>query len=214
MIPKKLFFIWIGRDIPNYVHFSMNAFKKMNDGFDTELVHIPQLFGSNNADVIEVKEKLKDVNSIYYKLYNREWKRQNLSHSRKSRDIWFTDVFRVHLINKYGGIYLDCDTYPIKPFDNKLLSKRCFKTLSVDVNDRKCKWSDIYFMGSEKNKYSHENASNIECTVFKNNKIYNKQIPLEFEKNRSNFFNCINDFDTKYCMKNEYILHFKALEWK
>ena len=60
MIPKKLFFIWIGRDIPKYVYFSMDAFKKMNDGFDIELVHIPQLFGSNNADVIETKEKLKD----------------------------------------------------------------------------------------------------------------------------------------------------------
>ena len=32
-----------------------------------------------------------------------------------------SDVLRLVIINKYSGIYVDCDTFPIKPFDDKLL---------------------------------------------------------------------------------------------
>lgn len=213
MIEKKLFFLWIGKDIPNYVFFSINSFKKLNLDFNIELVHIPDLESTDNIDVIETKNKLKDKNCLLYRIYNSRWKISNLSHNKKCRDIWFSDVLRIHLINKYGGIYLDCDTFAIKSFDEKLLNMNCFRAMSIDIKT-KSKWKDNFFMGSQKGKLSWDNMKYIRTTAFGNNSIFKNSIPEEYIQNRNNFINCIDKFDVNYCMKNEYILHFKTLEWK
>ena len=34
----------------------------------------------------------------------------------------FSDVFRLYLLNKYGGIYLDLDIEWKKPFDDDILN--------------------------------------------------------------------------------------------
>ena len=55
-----------------------------------------------------------------------------------------SDVARIELLNEFGGIYLDCDTFPIQPFDAELLSKGFFR-----VEKRTCGGTapDNFFMG-------------------------------------------------------------------
>lgn len=56
-----------------------------------------------------------------------------------------SDAFRFYLLNKYGGIYLDMDTFPVKPFDDKLLSYENGFTINYKPNI-----SDIFFIGMNK----------------------------------------------------------------
>jgi len=51
------------------------------------------------------------------------------------------------LINTYGGIYVDCDTYPIKPFDEKLLAMENFCVYDKIENFHE---ANNYFIGSNK----------------------------------------------------------------
>lgn len=37
-----------------------------------------------------------------------------------------SDALRFYLLDTYGGIYLDCDTFPVKPFDDRLLNMDYF----------------------------------------------------------------------------------------
>ena len=43
MIPKRLIFIWLGSEIPNYEKFCMENFKKANPDFEIMLVHEPDM---------------------------------------------------------------------------------------------------------------------------------------------------------------------------
>ena len=38
MIPKQLFFIWLGDNKPNYVDFAVNTFKGVNPDFKVDLI--------------------------------------------------------------------------------------------------------------------------------------------------------------------------------
>jgi mannosyltransferase OCH1-like enzyme len=39
MIPKILHFIWFGNNIPSYVYFSINTFKRINPDFSIHFIH-------------------------------------------------------------------------------------------------------------------------------------------------------------------------------
>ena len=56
----------------------------------------------------------------------------------------FCDILRLELLNLHGGLYVDCDTYPIKPFDDALLNhnKLC---VNDKINDALVK--NNYFLG-------------------------------------------------------------------
>ena len=67
-------------------------------------------------------------------------------------------MLRFYLLDKYGGIYLDCDTFPVKPFDDLLLQNEFFACRSFigknDIYDDICSY-DIFFIGSMPGKAFH-----------------------------------------------------------
>lgn len=38
-IPKRLFFIWFGNEIPDFVNFAIDSHSTVNRGFDIQFVH-------------------------------------------------------------------------------------------------------------------------------------------------------------------------------
>jgi hypothetical protein len=64
----------------------------------------------------------------------------------------------LEIINTYGGIYLDLDTFPLKPFDDKLLQKefftvrRHYDNLAALKNAETNIGSDNYFIGGNGTK--------------------------------------------------------------
>lgn len=56
-------------------------------------------------------------------------------------DTAISDAFRLFLLDKYGGIYLDLDTFPVNHFDEPLLAKDGF---AINHKKHHC---DYFFMG-------------------------------------------------------------------
>lgn len=127
MIPKHIFFIWIGPQLPAQAQYSIEAFRKANPDFTIDVRHIQDVVRSSDPDVIECSKLINDNQSKYSKIFSAPYLNGNQFIKEEIFNTAFSDAFRYYLINKYGGIYLDTDTYPVKPFDDQLLSYRYFQ---------------------------------------------------------------------------------------
>lgn len=57
-------------------------------------------------------------------------------------------MLRLELLNTFGGLYVDCDTLPMRPFDDKLLSLAQF-TVAMHMRGSSCIIPDYWFMGRD-----------------------------------------------------------------
>lgn len=146
MIPKHIFFIWIGPQLPAQAQYSIEAFRKANPDFTIDVRHIQDVVRSSDPDVIECSKLINDNQSKYSKIFSAPYLNGNQFIKEEIFNTAFSDAFRYYLINKYGGIYLDTDTYPVKPFDDQLLSYRYFQVKRTTTNN-----FDPYFVGAEAN---------------------------------------------------------------
>ena len=66
-----------------------------------------------------------------------------------------SDVVRVEVLNHYGGIYLDLDTFPIAKFDDNLLSHEFIvvKRKSSGMQP----FFDNFFLGKSKSDFQVQN---------------------------------------------------------
>jgi hypothetical protein len=152
MIPKILHFIWLGENEPPTVKFTIDAFKKANPDFKINFIRETSVKDAKNEDV---KEVLKLINSTSYNPYRNCYfygtTKEILSKSKIFFYTKFANALRHFLLDKYGGIYLDCDTFPVKPFDEKLLSYDAFRIARTDNNNEKICCCDIEFIGKNPN---------------------------------------------------------------
>lgn len=51
MIEKIIHFIWIGKNIPPFVQYSIDSFKSNNKDFLINKIFVPDVFESTNIDV-------------------------------------------------------------------------------------------------------------------------------------------------------------------
>ena len=79
--------------------------------------------------------------NFYKHMVVRPWAKNHLM-SEVGHITAISDAFRFYLLNKYGGIYLDLDTFPVKPFDDKLLSYE--NGFTVNHVKNRC---DYFFLG-------------------------------------------------------------------
>lgn len=142
MIPKRLIFIWLGSEIPDYGKFCIENFKKVNSDFEIMLVYEPDMENIQNYDLKDCLSFVQSENYNFYKhMVVRPWAKKHLT-SKVGHITAISDAFRFYLLNKYGGIYLDLDTFPVKPFDDKLLSYE--NGFAVNHVKKRC---DYFFLG-------------------------------------------------------------------
>ena len=132
MIPKILHFIWFGRNVPRYVHFAINAFQAVNEDFK---IHFIYRDIKTVEEIIDDKEKCKnDDDAILRKcglsiLNQDELYIDTINHCKKSKLKFIQtllDIYRLDVLDCYGGIYLDCDTFPVKKFDQQIMNNKSF----------------------------------------------------------------------------------------
>ena len=158
MIPRRLLFIWLGYHLPKYALFAINAFKKMNPSFDVKLVcrsvdQLEKLYNTKSCLADEVDDLIRQCLRLIvdksiqtpYRLYIEHQRRIYSKHVHVVNLL--SDILRIALLNKYGGIYLDCDCFPVKPFDDKLLSLEYF-TVDRHYNAHFQHGLDNYFIGA------------------------------------------------------------------
>ena len=106
MIPKKIHYCWFGgKPLPDLAKKCIASWKK----------YFP------DYEIIEWNESNFDIkfNKFAYQAY------------KEKKYAFFTDVARLYIIYKNGGIYFDIDVEVIKPFDNILDNKSFFGLESI-----------------------------------------------------------------------------------
>ena len=118
-----MYMIWFGKDIPDYINNSIEWYKKINSEFDFQIIFytIENLEDIYRSDVHNLSENDK---LLYHSIQLA--KNQIISGRRMPCIPRISFFLRQEILNKYGGIYLDCDTFPIKPFDEELLNNNYF----------------------------------------------------------------------------------------
>ncbi len=93
MIPKKIHLIWLGSPLPEKFKQLVHRIKEIN--FDYEVVEWTD-------------------DNINFKLINRDLFKSTTNMGSKS------DILRMEILYRYGGIYMDHDFYQCKKFDDLL----------------------------------------------------------------------------------------------
>lgn len=158
-IPKIIYLIWLGNNLPMYLNNVLKLYKDINPSFDVKFLHFSIndiLHAYNNVNTSIYSNQLRQSISFLLNIdnkYNSFILEQKRVYGKNIRAIQIlSDIFRLEVINQYGGIYVDCDTIPLKPFDEELLSYDKFiVTRHYDTGYRyktNVEYIDNYFIGS------------------------------------------------------------------
>lgn len=215
MIPNILHFIWFGNTIPDFAYFSMQSFIKNNPTFKINfycktLDELKYIETTNINSLQNLQDKLLHTTIFEIKNNTGNYIKQ-IYRSKYTFKMQFiqvlADVFRLVLLNQYGGIYLDCDTYSIKPFDEYLLNNTCF-CVSRHISPTNIIVPDQYMLGKKKdNNYIYEYFS-IAKTYLHTSVNWWKNI--DYVQNKYRFFKCKSINITN---NNFYIEHFNNNAW-
>lgn len=123
MIPKIAHWIWLYEPLPEWAVQNIAQFQKLHPGWTTIVWHQPP------------REFPKGLRQLMDKL--------EFYASR-------SDILRYWLLNRFGGIYLDCDNYALRYFGPLLVNQ--FFTASYDEEDPALVGCGL--MGSEPESYA------------------------------------------------------------
>lgn len=212
MIPKQLFFIWVGDTVPKYADFCVDTFSKVNPDFKINFLKytVDDIENLDSKNVTEFDNEVKNCitfirkkNIAYTNLI-----RHYIIDRRKFCQI-LVNILRLELLNKYGGIYLDCDTFPLKPFDDSILNLENFCAYSFRKSDC-CRIKNCNFIGktlSNKHIYAYWMYSNF---LLVDKYKYNED--PNWKNRRQQFFECKLEYNKENC--EQYIDHFYDGTWK
>jgi hypothetical protein len=113
-------------------------------------------------------------------------------------------VVRIELLNEFGGIYLDCDTFPRKPFDERLLNNDFF-IIKRSYNGGI--FRDNFFMGKSPDVESILNPYEVEA----NEIPYEYGLKTDMILKKRDFFECNLKYEEK---DNGYVYHFENGAWR
>lgn len=136
MIDRNFFMCWVGGNIPEYALRSFAAFRDVNPSFNCEFIHF------SFDDFAGWDRKLEN-----YKVRGVRDFKWCISEDSPRHRVEMCNMVKYYLVQTHGGIYADCDLFPIRPFDEQLVSIthpfKISKTRppSTNVTD------DIFFMG-------------------------------------------------------------------
>ena len=216
---KNIFFIWLGDSLPINIKFVFDAFQLMNPCVNCSLIHK----SIDQINEIHIYSCYDDIDQIFLdsifvlKEYNDLWKdfidNQIKVYGKDAKFIQvLSDIFRVILLQKLGGIYVDCDTYPVKQFDDSLFE--CpFCVMSYQANATE-QHIDNYFFGMPKG------LNYVPYDDFKHNMrlisqtYYKQQSSIGYYERKMKFNRgilSINDFPKDFPF---YIEHYPSCNWK
>lgn len=189
----NIYLIWIGDIIPNYVQYVVKYYAYINQHCNVEFIHI------NNNILNDIfynrKNDFKYYNILYnsiYSILDQDFKYLNFINTQKKiygKNIRFiqllSDIFRLELLNTMSGIYVDCDTFPIKPFSKELFNLKNFIVERYyNTNHGKkynVKYLDNYFIGVNSEQiYNLSEQSHIK--LLQTNKNFENDIGYLYRK--------------------------------
>lgn len=228
-IPKQLFFIWLGDQIPLYANFSISEYKKINPDFEItfltyKIFEIEEIFFTKKTrnrydqlllnainEILLHKDKYKQT--FYRKLIDGQYL---YYHGKLGFIQLLADIFRLEVLNEFGGIYVDCDTFPLKPFDECILAQpfivQTYLNLIYDKNVQSHIISDNYFIGTNSvlKIYSFQQPE-LQPLLQNNDKWW---IDLNYIFNKKRFYSLTLNQDNIKKNNAFYIEHYCDGTWK
>lgn len=112
-IPKRLFYVWFGEDVPNDVHACIQTWKLAMPDFE----------------IIKIDENKSQWFDFHAALANSEWLK-----AVYERKLWayVSDYIRIKVLYDHGGIYLDTDVTTVRGF-GPLIYEQLFIGLQSDI---------------------------------------------------------------------------------
>lgn len=120
-----------------------------------------------------------------------------------------SDIARVEILNSYGGIYVDCDTFPICKFNDELLSKKFFRVRRRS-NGRYV--PDNFFLGKQLDENNIVDPYNVSGTSFIEYTLSSSEL-LSYWFYRKKFFNGTIKLGDGTGKKECYIDHYNKRSW-
>ena len=202
MIPKILHFIWFGH-IPPYVKYTISNFQRMNPTFRINFINDDT--ASSYENIYMLKYNVRHCTGKY-----QETIKYYKDLGRSDQQI-LSNILRLDLLNVFGGIYLDCDCMPIRPFDNELLAKSFIVNKHYNEN---YVGRDCYFMGrnaDDKSEFiSYQTAEAIDLLQT----TKNWQSNILFIMNKLKFKRHQLKLGQWSLSSKFYIEHYNLQEWK
>lgn len=213
-IPKKIFMVWLGDRVPSYASFSARAFQQVNPDFELVFIHrtvqdLEDIWNGKLADP-PLKRALSRVLQENEDSYVK-WQREFYGGAVRFLQL-LADVARVEILNQYGGIYVDCDTFPIVPFDDSLLSHHffCVKRKSgVGTNS----FLDNFFLGKSSSSRIVEDPYHIEGSFLVDHTKRCETIPQYYLLKRK-FFAGQLEIGEHVLSASCYVDHYCSRTWK
>lgn len=153
MIPKRIFMVWLGNAVPAYAHMAVDMFRLAYAGYDIEFIR----YKVDDLRQIRDGRVNSDIDNAMYGVmrevfdlgkgsrYSGYIENQRTIYGKNMKNIMLlSDIFRLELLNAFGGVYIDVDSVPGRFFDDELLSKDRFCVCRVSG---KRTIPDNYFMG-------------------------------------------------------------------
>lgn len=167
-IPYIIHLIWFGDNFPIYAENVVEEYLKLNPSFIVNLVHKPTSSLKETTDDQLLEEAKQNVNQIVngnniQTLYSNKIKAALQENMPISQII--IDIYRFMLLDKFGGIYVDFDTWPLVGFRNVLDFTRTpvllQKVLRFVIDKNVYKENNIFTRDKELNPLVFESKTNL-----------------------------------------------------
>lgn len=112
MIPRRLHAIWLGGDLPHFAQRFLAGWQELHPGWEFRLWTSPDELEMRHAGYVERAERYVP----------RE--------DRASASQFISDLMRYEILERFGGVYVDCDMECKRPID-ELLGAECFAAWEV-----------------------------------------------------------------------------------
>jgi hypothetical protein len=107
MIPKIIHQIWIGEEAPNFIQEATATVKNLNPDFEY------MFWGNEAIEEFGLKDEFEMAKEIAF----------------------FTNVLRIKILEKFGGVYIDADTKCVQPLNDWFQKYQNYPLSSIFVNN-------------------------------------------------------------------------------
>jgi mannosyltransferase OCH1-like enzyme len=107
-IPHQLHFIWVGGPIPQHYADNIHRWQHMHPDWTSRVWGEADFGWLEHQDIFDNAEDY--ANGVE-------------AHQLRS------DIARYEILRKHGGLYVDCDSYPLKPMDDILRRRKEFAAM-------------------------------------------------------------------------------------
>ena len=120
MIPKIIHQIWLDRSklMPETVVECIKKMRSMNPSMEHKLWTYDDI---DYLNAVISENALRGINIL---------KSQFPENSNKA-NVFMSDIYRLAIVSKFGGLYVDSDILAYKPFPDEIFEKRLFLTIPV-----------------------------------------------------------------------------------